>query len=118
MLIAYYLGFTNTKRKFVEDKTMVRLKTKQKTIATVRNHLRTLASFPTFQIFHWTLQVRMELDQRKCTLGLKGFFLMFSPLDEGFYTCVAGNILGETVSSAYLQEGLHLKTTFELLTFS
>ncbi len=32
-------------------------------------------------------------------------FLVFSPLDEGFYTCVAGNILGETVSSAYLQEG-------------
>jgi hypothetical protein len=57
----------------------------------------------------------MELDQRKCSLGLKGLFPLFSPLDEGFYTCVAGNILGETVSSAYLQEGLHLKTTFELL---
>lgn len=24
-------------------------------------------------------------------------------LDEGFYTCVAGNILGETLSSAYLE---------------
>jgi hypothetical protein len=25
------------------------------------------------------------------------------PNDSGFYSCVAGNILGETVSSAYLQ---------------
>jgi len=31
-------------------------------------------------------------------------YLMLSPVDEGFYTCVAGNILGETVSTAYLQE--------------
>ena len=26
-----------------------------------------------------------------------------TPLDSGFYSCVAGNILGETVSSAYLE---------------
>ncbi|XP_023325604.1 fibroblast growth factor receptor isoform X2 [Eurytemora carolleeae] len=26
-----------------------------------------------------------------------------SDMDEGFYTCIAGNIMGETVSSAYLE---------------
>ena len=26
-----------------------------------------------------------------------------TPKDAGFYTCIAGNILGETVSSAYLE---------------
>ena len=26
-----------------------------------------------------------------------------SETDEGYYTCIAGNIMGETVSSAYLQ---------------
>jgi hypothetical protein len=31
------------------------LKSKQTLIATVRNHLRTLASFPTLLIFHWSL---------------------------------------------------------------
>ncbi len=39
MLIAYYLGFTNRKRKYIEEKTTVRLKSKQTSIATVRNHL-------------------------------------------------------------------------------
>ncbi len=31
------------------------LKSKQTSIATVRNNLRTLASFPTILIFHWSL---------------------------------------------------------------
>jgi hypothetical protein len=52
MLIAYYLGFTNRKRKYFEEKTTATLKSKQTSIATVRNHLRTLASFPTPLIFH------------------------------------------------------------------
>jgi hypothetical protein len=58
MLIAYWLGFTNRKRKFVEDKTMVRLKSKQTSIATVRNHLRTLDSFPILLLFHWSLPLK------------------------------------------------------------
>ena len=29
--------------------------------------------------------------------------LQVSPPDSGFYSCVAGNILGESVSSAYLE---------------
>ncbi len=52
MLIAYYLGFTNRKRKYFEEKTMATLKSKQTSIATVQNHLRTLrASFPTPSFF-------------------------------------------------------------------
>jgi hypothetical protein len=53
--IAYYLGFTNRKRKYFEEKTKATLKSKQTSIATVRNHLRTLASSPTPLIFHWSL---------------------------------------------------------------
>jgi hypothetical protein len=39
MLIAYYLGFTNRKRKYFEEKMTAALKSKQTSIATVRNHL-------------------------------------------------------------------------------
>ncbi len=46
MLIAHYFGFTNRKRKCFEEKKTATLKSKQTSIATVRNHLRTLASFP------------------------------------------------------------------------
>ncbi len=53
--IAYYLGFTNRKRKYFEEKTKATLKSKQTSIATFRNHLRTLASSPTPLIFHWSL---------------------------------------------------------------
>jgi hypothetical protein len=34
------------------------LKSKQTAIATVRNNLRTLASFPTTLIFHWSLPLK------------------------------------------------------------
>jgi hypothetical protein len=57
MLIAYYLGFSNRKRKNFEEKTTATLKSKQTSIATVQNHLGTLASFPTSLIFHWSLPV-------------------------------------------------------------
>ena len=53
--IAYKLWFTSRKRKYFEEKTTAILKSKQTSIATVRNHLRTLASFPTLIIFHWSL---------------------------------------------------------------
>ena len=62
MLIAYYLGFTNRKRKYFEEKTTATLKSKQTSIATVQNHLRTLASFPTPLIFHWSLPLIPEED--------------------------------------------------------
>ncbi len=66
MLIAYYLGFTNRKRKYIEEKTTVRLESKQTSIATVRNHLRTLARFPTSLIFHWSLP--LKYCEWKCTV--------------------------------------------------
>ncbi len=54
--IACKLRFTNRKRKYFEEKTTATLKSKKQTsIATVQNHLRTLASFPTPLIFHWSL---------------------------------------------------------------
>ncbi len=53
--IAYYLGFTHRKRKNFEEKTTATLKSKQTSITTVRNHLRTLARSPTPLIFHWSL---------------------------------------------------------------
>jgi hypothetical protein len=53
--IAYKLRSTNRKRKYFEEKSTATLKSKQTSIATVRNHLRTLASFPTPLIFHWSL---------------------------------------------------------------
>jgi len=56
--IAYYLGFTNRKRKYFEEKTTATLKSKQTSIATVRNHLRTLARSPTPLIFHWSLPLK------------------------------------------------------------
>ncbi len=59
MLIAYHLGFTNRKRKYFEEKMTATLKSKQTSIATVRNHLRTLASFPTPLIFHWSLPLKI-----------------------------------------------------------
>ncbi len=56
--IAYYLGFTNRKRKYFEEKTTATLKSNQTSIATVRNHLRTLASSATPLIFHWSLPLK------------------------------------------------------------
>ncbi len=58
MIIAYYLFFTNRKRKYVEEKTTITLKSKQSSIGTVRNHLRILASLPTSLIFHWSLPLK------------------------------------------------------------
>jgi len=53
--IAYLLCFTNRKRKYVEEKTTAILKSKQTSIATVRKHLRTVASLPTPLPFHYPL---------------------------------------------------------------
>jgi hypothetical protein len=59
MLIAYYLGFTNRKRKYLEEKTTATLKSKQTSIVTFQNHLRTLASFLIPLIFHWSLPLTL-----------------------------------------------------------
>ncbi len=56
MLIAYYLG--NRKRKYVKEKTTTTLKSKETSIATVRYHLQTLASFTTLLVFHWSLPLK------------------------------------------------------------
>jgi len=75
MQIACYLGFTNRKRKYFEEKTAVTLKSKQTSIATVRNHLRTLASFPTPLIFHWPIPLNRYLIQYR---------KRFEPIDKDF----------------------------------
>ncbi len=59
--IAYLLCFTNRKRKYVEEKTMATLKSKQTSIATVRNHLRTGASLPTPLPFHYSLPLSYSI---------------------------------------------------------
>jgi hypothetical protein len=59
--IAYLLCFTNRKRKYVEEKTTATLKSKQTSIATVRKHLRTVASLPTRLPFHYPLPLRNDL---------------------------------------------------------
>jgi hypothetical protein len=55
LLIAYCLGFTNRKRKYVEEKTTVTLKSKQTSNATVRKHILTAVSLPTPLIFRLKL---------------------------------------------------------------
>jgi hypothetical protein len=40
------------------------LKSKQTAIATVRNNLRTLASFPTTLIFHWPLPLKKRIGKK------------------------------------------------------
>jgi hypothetical protein len=55
MLIAYYLGFTKRKRKYVEEKRTATLKSKQTSIAKVRKHLLTVVSLPTTLIFRYPL---------------------------------------------------------------
>ncbi len=62
--IAYKLSCTNRKRKYFEEKTTATLKVEQTSIATVRNHLRTLSSFSTPLIFHWSLPLTMQNQRR------------------------------------------------------
>jgi hypothetical protein len=49
--IAYKLRFTNRKQKYVVEKTTSTLKIKQTSIATVRNHILTVACFLTPSLF-------------------------------------------------------------------
>jgi hypothetical protein len=49
--IAYKLSFTNRKRKYFEEKKTATLKIKQTSIATVRNHIPTVACFLTPSLF-------------------------------------------------------------------
>jgi hypothetical protein len=55
-------GITNRKRKYFSEKMTATLKSKQTSIATVGNHLRTVASLPTPLLFHYPLL-------RSCHLG-------------------------------------------------
>ncbi len=53
--IAYKLSLTNRKRKYFEEKMTATLKIKQTSIATVRNHILTVACFLTPLPFHYPL---------------------------------------------------------------
>jgi hypothetical protein len=53
--IAYYLAFTNRKRKYFEETMTATLKIKLTSITTVQNHILTVACFPTPLIFHYRL---------------------------------------------------------------
>ena len=55
MLIAYYLSFTNRKRKYVAEKTMGPQKNKQTSITTVRYPILSVARLPTPLIFRYPL---------------------------------------------------------------
>ncbi len=54
-------GLYNRKWKYFKEKTTATLKSKQTSIANVRNHFRTLASSPTPLIFHWSLPYRRKV---------------------------------------------------------
>ncbi len=56
--IAYKLSFTNRKRKYFEEQTMATLKIKQTSIATVRNHILSVACFLTPLFFHYPLPLK------------------------------------------------------------
>jgi hypothetical protein len=56
--IAYKLSITNRKRKYVEEKTAVTLKIKQTSIATVQNHILSVACFLTPLPFHYPLPLK------------------------------------------------------------
>jgi hypothetical protein len=56
------VGFTKGKRKYVEEKMATKLKSKQTSIATVQNHLRTVASLLTPLIFHYSLPLSVDGD--------------------------------------------------------
>ncbi len=56
--IAYKLCFTNRKRKYFEEQTTATLKIKQTSIATVRNHILSIACFLTPLFFHWSLPLK------------------------------------------------------------
>jgi hypothetical protein len=67
MLIADYLAFTNRKRKYFEEKTTITLKSKQTSIATIRNHLTdpphfSLVTTLKFSIVHQTRKAQHKVN--------------------------------------------------------
>jgi hypothetical protein len=62
----------------VKEKTTTTLKSKQTSIATVQYHLRTLASFPTPLVFHWSLPLKVVGNEKG---GGSGGWLLF---EDGF----------------------------------
>jgi hypothetical protein len=72
--IAYKLSFTNRKRKYFAEQMTATLKIKQTSIATVRNHILSVACFLTPLFFHYPLPLKYlkgpKHDQVEC-----GFFL-------------------------------------------
>ncbi len=72
MLIAYYLGFTNRKRKYIEERTAATLKSKQTSIATVRKHLLTVVSLRSPPIFRYPQPLR-EKDVKQALVVVESF---------------------------------------------
>ncbi len=52
------MGFAKGKQKYVEEKTTTKLKSKQTSIASVQNRLRTVANLLTPLIFHYPLPLK------------------------------------------------------------
>ena len=59
----------------------------------------------TLTVLTFEFSESMTLLRTGATLGTPYRYMVknVDPNDSGFYSCVAGNLLGETVSSAYLQ---------------
>jgi hypothetical protein len=70
--IAYKLRFTNRKRKYFEEKATATLNSKHTSIARVRNHLRTLASFPTTHHFSLVTTFKVLFIKHLLVLGEEG----------------------------------------------
>jgi hypothetical protein len=60
MVITYYLGFTDRKRKYVEEKVTTTLISEQTSIATVRKHLLTVVSLSTPLVFCYLLPLSLD----------------------------------------------------------
>jgi hypothetical protein len=58
--VAYKLSFTNRNWKYFEEKATAILKIKLTSIAMVRNHILTVACFPTPLSFHYPLPLNYE----------------------------------------------------------
>jgi hypothetical protein len=79
--IARLLSFTNRKRKYVEEKTTATVKNKQTSIATVRNHILTVACFLTPLRFHYPLPLNYCNKNVSFAL-LKGWNVIKTSFDE------------------------------------
>ena len=95
--IAYSLGFTNRKRKYVKEETTTTLKNKQTSIATVQYLFRTLASFSTPLVFHWSLPLKVVGNEKG---EGSGEWLLF---EDGFRPWRSMSVYCLMLPSSFLQ---------------